>query len=112
MILINTKASFGFDGKLYEKALDFTGLTLNANALPSDKGGAFRPSGVRLGTPAITTRSFGTKEMKKLAIWMKQVADICKKAGSEEELANYSSELNAIKKEVKDLALKFPIPSI
>ncbi len=112
LVLIDCQKSFGFDGKIYEKALDMTGLTLNANALPTDKGGAFRPSGVRLGTPAITTRGFGILEIKKLAAWMKDVADICKKAGSEEKLADCSGELGKIREEVRELSLKFPIPSI
>ena len=63
LILVNVKDSFGIDGKVYEVALDRVGLTLNANALPTDKGGAFRPSGVRLGTPAMTTRGLGVPEM-------------------------------------------------
>ncbi len=112
LVLVNCKASFGFDGKIYEKALDMTGLTLNANALPTDKGGAFRPSGVRLGTPAITTRGFGGTEIKKLAAWMEEVADICKKAGSEEKLGDYTEDLAKIRQEVRELSLKFPIPSI
>lgn len=112
LVLINCVESFGFDGKIYEKALDMAGLTLNANALPTDKGGAFRPSGVRLGTPAITTRGFGISEIKQLAKWMKQVADICQKAGSEEKLSQHSEELAAIRDEVRTLSLKFPIPSI
>ena len=112
LVLVNCKASFGFDGKIYEKALDMTGLTLNANALPTDKGGAFRPSGVRLGTPAITTRGFSTEEIKKLAAWMKDVADICKRAGSEEKLGDYAEDLAKIRQEVRELSLKFPIPSI
>ena len=110
LILIDIKTSFGFDGKLYERALDMVGLTLNANALPSEKSTAFRPSGVRLGTPAITTRGLKEKEMEQLADWMKQVADICQKAEAEENLAKYDKELTAIKKEVQTLALKFPIP--
>ena len=112
LILINVKDSFGFDGKIYEKALDMVGLTLNANAIPSDKGGAFRPSGVRLGTPAMTTRGLGEKEMKTLAKWMKEVAKICQKAGSEGSLTNYSKELEKIHQEVKELALKFPVPGL
>ena len=112
LILVNVKKSFGFDGKTYEKALDMVGLNLNANAIPSDKGGAFRPSGVRLGTPAITTRGLGTDEMITLALWMKKVADICKEAGSEEALDNYAAELETIKSEVKALALRFPVPGI
>lgn len=112
LILVNVKESFGFDGKIYEKALDMVGLTLNANALPSDKGGAFRPSGVRLGTPAITTRGLGIEEMKTLALWMKKVADICKEAGSEENLSKFSAELETIHNEVRALVLNFPVPGI
>ena len=112
LILVNVKDSFGFDGKIYEKALDMVGLTLNANSLPHDKGAAFRPSGVRLGTPAITTRGLGVKEMQEIAKYMKQVADICVKAETEENLNKYSDELGAIRQSVRDLALKFPVPSL
>ena len=107
LILVDVQKSFGFDGKLYEKALDMVGLTLNANSLPHDKGAAFRPSGVRLGTPAITTRGLGKTEMKTLAVWMKQVADLCQKAGSEENLADFETDFAKIRAEVKELALKF-----
>ena len=112
LILIDVQKSFGFDGKTYEKALDMVGLTLNANAIPTDKGGAFRPSGVRLGTPAITTRGFGIDEMSALALWLKKVADICVEAGSEEKLSEYSAELETIHAEVRALALKYPVPGI
>ncbi len=112
LILIDCQKSFGFDGKIYEKALDMAGLTLNANSLPHDKGAAFRPSGVRLGTPAITTRGLSIPEMQKLATWMQQVAKICEKAGSEEKLQDYTSEITSIRKEVRELSLKFPVPGI
>ena len=112
LILIDMQKSFNLDGKIYEKALDEVGLTLNANALPTDKGGAFRPSGVRLGTPAITTRGLGVSEMKQLAKWMKQVANICVKAGTDDNLQNYSSDLDKIHQEVKNLTKKFPVPGI
>ena len=112
LILANVKESFGFDGKIYEKALDMVGLTLNANAIPTDKGGAFRPSGVRLGTPAITTRGLGKEEMKILALWMKKVVDICAEAETEEKLPDYAAELETIRSEVRTLALKFPVPGI
>ena len=112
LILVDVQKSFGFDGKLYEKALDTAGLTLNANSLPYDKSAAFRPSGVRLGTPAITTRGLGEPEMAQIADWMKRVADICKQAKSEENLANYTSELGKVRSEVRTLATKFPVPGI
>ena len=110
LVLIDMEKSFGIDGKLYEIALDKVGLTLNANALPSDKGGAYRPSGVRLGTPAITTRGLGVAEMKKLAGWMRTVADICVKAGTEAELDAYGEDLAVIREEVRKVALEFPLP--
>ena len=110
LILVNTKESFGIDGKFYEKALDMVGLTLNANSLPSDKA-AFRPSGVRLGTPAITTRGLGTPEMRLLAGWMKEVAIICKKAETEENLKAYAEDLAIIRGEVQKVALKHPLPT-
>lgn len=112
LILIDVKASFDFDGKLYERALDMVGLTLNANSLPHDKSAAFRPSGVRLGTPAMTTRGLGSKDMKRLADWMKQVATICQKAEAEESLKDYAEDLAVIRAEVKKLALAHPIPGI
>ena len=112
LVLIDMKKSFGITGKMYEKALDMVGLTLNANSLPGDKGGAFKPNGVRLGTPAITTRGLGVPEMKKLADWMKEVAIICQKAETEDELEKYAEDLAKIHNEVTEVALKFPVPSL
>ena len=112
LILVRVEDSFGVNGKFFERALDMVGLTLNANSLPGDKGAAFKPGGVRLGTPAITTRGMGTSEMKQIADWMFQVVQICKKAGSEEELSKFSKELKVIHDEVRALALKFPVPAI
>lgn len=112
LVLVNVKDSFGIDGKIYETALDKVGLTLNANSLPNDKGAAFRPSGVRLGTPAMTTRGLGKAEMKTLAGWMKQVLDLCVKAGDEEKLDDYAEDFAKIRAEVKTLATSFPVPGI
>ncbi|MDO5451885.1 MAG: serine hydroxymethyltransferase [Candidatus Saccharibacteria bacterium] len=112
LILIDIKASYNIGGKFYEKALDMVGLTLNANALPGDTGGAFNPNGVRLGTPAITTRGMKEPEMQKIADWMDQVAKLCQKAQTAENLDNYKKELAAIRQEVKALALNFPVPGI
>lgn len=112
LILADVNNSFGFDGKVYEVALDKIGLTLNANSLPYDKGAAFRPSGVRLGTPAMTTRGLKETEMKQIAAWMKQVAEICVKAQNEESLENYANELDKLRNEVRELALQYPVPGI
>lgn len=112
LVLVNMVKSFGIDGKFFERALDMVGLNLNANSLPTDKGAAFRPSGVRLGTPAITTRGLGIEEMKQIASWMRRVADICVGLGTEDRLAEASEELDKIRNEVRTLALKFPVPGI
>lgn len=112
LVLVKVQEGFGVDGKFFERALDMVGLTLNANALPGDTGGAFRPGGVRLGTPAVTTRGMGKAEMRQIAVWMKQVVDICVKAGSEDGLGDYMRELEEIHKEVRAMATKFPVPAI
>lgn len=111
LILIDMMKSYGINGKFYEKAMDKVGLNLNANALPGDTGGAFKPNGVRLGTPAITTRGLGEKEMVKLAEWMEKIAKICQKAESLDNLVKYEKEFDAIRKEVCTLAKKFPLPT-
>lgn len=110
LILIDMKKGFGIDGKLYEVALDRVGLTLNANALPNDEASKFRPSGVRLGTPAMTTRGLGATEMRKIARIMKRVADIAVKAKTEAGLEEYEDDLSAIRREVRELSLAFPLP--
>lgn len=71
LILIDVQKSFGIDGKTAEKALDAVGLTLNANSVPDDPLPPFRPSGIRLGTPALTTRGLKEQHMEELAGIMK-----------------------------------------
>lgn len=111
LVLVDVKKSYGVDGKFFEKALDMVGLTLNANALPTDKSAAFRPSGVRLGTPAITTRGMGVAEMEKIGDWMKQVVDLCVEIGDEAKLDESADRFTPIRDEVREFALKFPLPT-
>ena len=75
LILADIHSSFGIDGKEAEIAMDKIGLTLNANAIPDDPLPRFRPSGIRLGTPAVTTRGAKEDDMEKIAEWMKQSID-------------------------------------
>lgn len=70
LILANVYESFDIDGKTAERAIDAIGLTLNANAVPDDPLPPFRPSGIRLGTPAMTTRGLGEADMPRIAEWM------------------------------------------
>lgn len=75
LILADVQRSFGIDGKVVEETLDKIGLTLNKNSVPDDKNPPFRPSGIRLGTPALTTRGLKEPDMEKIAEWMKQAID-------------------------------------
>ena len=101
LILADVYKSFGIDGDVAEKALDKIGLTLNKNSVADDPLPPFRPSGIRLGTPAITTRGLKEDDMGLIAEWMKQAID-----GREDE-----AKLAEIHEEVKAFALKFPLPS-
>lgn len=75
LILADIHSSFGIDGKEAEIAMDKIGLTLNANAIPDDPLPRFRPSGIRLGTPAVTTRGAKEDDMGKIAEWMRRSID-------------------------------------
>jgi glycine hydroxymethyltransferase len=70
LILCDIKTSFGIHGGIAEEALDAIGLTMNKNAIPNDTEPPFRPSGIRLGTPAMTTRGLKEKDMEQVAEWM------------------------------------------
>lgn len=75
LLLCDVQKSFGIDGKVAEEALDAIGLTLNKNAVPDDPNPPFRPSGIRLGTPALTTRGLKEEHMAQIAEWMKQAIE-------------------------------------
>src|SRR3989344_5375142 len=75
LILADVYSSFGIDGKVAEQAMDKIGLTLNANSIADDPLPPFRPSGIRLGTPAMTTRGLREQHMAQIAEWMKQAID-------------------------------------
>ena len=92
LILADVYSSFDIDGKEAEIAMDKTGLTLNANAIPNDKLPRFRPSGIRLGTPAITTRGAQENDMIKIAEWLKLAID---HRNNDEELAKLRREVRA-----------------
>lgn len=101
LILADVHSSFDLNGKVVEEALDKIGLTLNKNSIPDDPLPPFKPSGIRLGTPAITSRGMKESDMPQIAAWMKQAID-----NREDE-----TKLNALREEVKTFALKFPLPS-
>jgi len=101
LILADVHKSFGLDGDVVEKVLDKIGLTLNKNSVANDPLPPFRPSGIRLGTPAITTRGLVESDMEQIADWMKQAID-------HREDDTKLEELHAT---VREFALKYPLPS-
>ncbi len=101
LILANVYESFGVNGKEVEIALDKIGLTLNANAVADDPLPPFKPSGIRLGTPAITTRGLKEEHMTQIAEWMRQAIDA----------RDNDETLISLRSEVKSFVQEFPLPS-
>lgn len=84
-------------GKEAQDRLEKASITVNKNTIPFDPNPPFKPSGIRLGTPAITTRGMKEKEMRKIAFWVNEV------------ISNPKSCLK-VRKEVKKFCKKFPLP--
>ena len=87
----------GITGKDLEHKLDEVHITANKNAIPNDPESPFVTSGIRLGTPAVTSRGFGEAEMKQIAHWIKEVA------------TDFEANKDRISAEVQALCEKFPI---
>lgn len=119
----------GIDGWIAAWALEAAGIIVNRNSIPYDPLPPFYPSGIRLGTPAITSRGMKEEEMKKIASWMNQVCEISKKfvpqnlfslekeeatlvrrKFKKEIMANV--EIERIAAEVKSFCQNFPVPGI
>lgn len=90
----------GISGKEAEKALGKAGITVNKNTVPFDPRSAFDPSGIRLGTPALTTRGMKEDEMKQIAQWIDEAV----KNANDEKL------LNKLSNDIKKFAEGFPLP--
>jgi glycine hydroxymethyltransferase len=101
LIMADVYGSFGINGREVQDLLDKIRLSANCNSIPNDPLPPFRPSGLRLGTPAMTTRGLKEKHMAQVAEWMHQA--ITKR--------NEPKILNKLSNEVKDFSLQFPLPS-
>jgi glycine hydroxymethyltransferase len=101
-MLIDTVSSVGVSGKEASLALEKANITLNKNAIPKDPRKPWDPSGVRIGTPAITTRGMKEKEMGMVAEYIDKV------------LRNIEDEklISKISSQVKNFTKDFPIPGI
>jgi len=94
-------SKYGGLGAQLEYAMDIAHMTANKNTIPGDTASPYYPSGLRIGTPAITTRGMKEPEMKQIASFIRRVADNIK---NEEALAE-------IKTEVRELTSRFPLYS-
>ena len=96
LMLIDLR-NFNLTGKDFEKMLDEVHITTNKNTIPADPQSPFVTSGVRVGTPAVTSRGFKEAEMEKIAHWFKLVA------------TDFEANKEQITKEVIELCEQFPI---
>jgi glycine hydroxymethyltransferase len=100
-LLLVDVASRGLSGKVTEKALDAAGITVNRNGIPFDTRPPLDPSGVRIGTPALTTRGMREPEMRRIAGW---IGDIL--AAPDDELVR-----RRVRGEVEEMCQHFPAPA-
>ena len=101
-LMVVDMTSRGTSGKETEVLLDRIGISASRSTIPNDPNPPMKPSGVRYGTAALTTRGMGEEEMKRVAVWINSAI----------EQKNNIQALDSIKKEVKDLCLEFPVPSL
>ncbi len=126
LLLLDLTTIFGPGGGLFvSDALGVAGITVNKNTIPAEPMSPFYPSGVRLGTPALTTRGMKEKDMKKIAQWIIKVIDAVReykmpvdKEERKKVIEKFRKEvvqnkkLLAIHQEVKKFAKTFPVPGI
>lgn len=101
LMLVDCMRSFGIDGREVQQVLDSVGITVNANVVPDDPLPPYRPSGIRLGTPAVTTRGFEAGDMKQLAQWIVEAIKV----------RDDAAKLSGIRQSVEALCVQKPIPS-
>ncbi len=100
-LLLVDVTPLGIGGKLAEQTLDRCGITVNKNMIPFDERKPVDPSGIRVGTPALTTRGMGTDEMRTIGGWMLAAL----------RAPNDGASLEKIRREVSALCQQFPVPA-
>jgi len=91
----------GIGGKIAEAALDACGITVNKNMIPFDERKPMDPSGIRVGTPALTTRGMGPAEMRRIGAWMLEAL----------QHADDAESSARIRGEVTEMCSQFPVPA-
>ena len=102
LMVVDTAACFGLDGREAEEALDRIGITTNKQIIPDDPRPPLRPSGIRLGTPACTTRGMNEDDMRALASWMVQILRAPDDGAARERLH----------RQVREMCRRHPVPGI
>jgi len=102
MIVLDTVKSFGVDGREAEEVLDGVSITTNKQIIPDDPNPPLRPSGVRLGSPAATTRGMGQAEMAEIGSWIVDALE-----GRAD-----AARLQGIRAEVEAMCQRFPVPGL
>jgi len=102
MMVLDTVKSFGIDGKVAEAVLDQVSITTNKQIIPDDPNPPLRPSGIRIGTPAATTRGMDEADMAKLAGWMLDAL----------QRREDNAALDRLRAEVEAFCKRFPVPGI
>jgi glycine hydroxymethyltransferase len=102
LMVIDTIESCDIDGRVAEIALDAAGLTVNKQVIPDDPRPPLRPSGIRLGTPALTTRGMRESEMAQVAEWIVEAM---------RAHAN-PARLEELHEQVRSLCRRFPVPGL
>jgi glycine hydroxymethyltransferase len=100
MMVADTVTSFGIDGKQAEETLEKIGIATNKQVIPDDKNPPLRPSGIRIGTPACSTRGMAEEDMRHIAGW---IVEALRHPGD-------SSLLSRLADEVRDFSAAFPVP--
>jgi len=102
MMVLDTVKSFGIDGKLAEHVVDQISITTNKQIIPDDPNPPLRPSGIRIGTPAATTRGMREDDMQQLAAWMVEAL----------QKRDDTAALSRLKGEVEAFCSRFPVPGL
>jgi glycine hydroxymethyltransferase len=100
-LLLVDVTPLGIGGKLAERSLDRCGITVNKNMIPYDERKPIDPSGIRIGTPALTTRGMKTDQMRSIGAWI-----LAALRAPEDE-----TTLNKIRDEIRELCQQFPVPA-
>ncbi len=101
-LMLADVTAIGLTGKIAETALDKAGITVNMNMIPFDSRKPLDPSGIRIGTAALTTRGMKEADMQQVGGWMLRVLNA----------ADNETEIQTVRNEVREFAQKFPVPGL